>query len=56
MVQGFGPVKLLIKPQGGAKRKLDKTGKVTLRAKITFTSSESGDAATHTKTITLHEH
>ena len=47
-----GDVKLTVRPNGGKKRKLDKTGKVKVRATVTFTPT-GGEPSSRAKPIKL---
>ena len=49
-----GTAKLLVKPNGKARKKLDKKGKVTVKAKVTYTP-DGGEPYTKSKKITLLE-
>jgi len=51
-VSAAGKVKLLIKAKGGKKRKLSRTGKLKVRAKVTFTPI-NGDPNTKSKRTKL---
>jgi hypothetical protein len=51
-VSGAGQVKLLVKARGRKKRVLDRTGTVTIRAKVTYTPT-GGAPNRKTKRITL---
>ena len=51
-VGGPGKVNLKIKSKGAKKATLNRTGKVTVKAKVTFTPT-GGTAATHSKKFTL---
>jgi hypothetical protein len=51
-VSGAGTVKLTIKSKGTAKKKLNKTGKVKVKPKITFTPT-GGSAASQSLNVTL---
>ena len=51
-VSGAGPVKLIVKATGKAKKKLRKTGKAKVKVKVTFTPT-GGSAASKSKTVKL---
>jgi hypothetical protein len=51
-VAGAGRLKLPIKPKGKAKRKLQRTGKTTVRAKVTFAPG-GGEPSTESKRVKL---
>ena len=49
---GAGPVKLKVKPKGKTKAKLNETGKVTVKPKITYTPT-GGDPNTQSIKVKL---
>ena len=51
-ITGAGTVRITIKAKGKQRKKLTKTGRVTVKAKITFTAT-GGSANTETKTVKL---
>jgi hypothetical protein len=52
VISGAGTVKLLVKAKGKRKRKLNRTGIVKVKAKVTFTPT-GGDPNTRAKTVKL---
>jgi hypothetical protein len=52
VIAAAGTVKLLVKPKGSAKHKLNKTGKVKVKVKVTFTPT-GGASNTQTKRVKL---